>query len=268
MKITNGTDDRGFVIYNIGSSLEYDVDSMALDYAHLYESLLAPEDYLIYQDVCTNENMSDEDRKEIFSRVQEDLVEITETFRSHLITGDISEEKSFLDDLVLNIEPDDPDCKTAKEILDNIYVYNNYLDSKDKRTLDVDEEDLYRKASEIAERVIEWTEKVGKVFAPDIVRPLDETVKKEDVYERIIDRQFKKETEYIEQIVAVLSELEDAELTDEQKAVIEEGKTLVKDLCKIDLDLAVLEAKNKLVEKESTAKDKESKKIKSDIERD
>lgn len=262
IKVSCDYDEKGYVSYHVGTKLEYDIDSMALDYAHLYMSMVSPEEYLVYQGENIGEDISEDERKEIFSRVQEDLQEVTEVFRDHLIAGDTSEEKTFLDDLVMNTDPEDKECQTAKEILDNICVYNNYLDNKDKRSLDIDEEDLYRKANEVAERIINWTARVGEAFAYDIVQPLETKINKEDVYERIIDRQFQKETEYIEQIVELLCELEDKELTDEQRAIIAEGKALIKDLCKIDLELAMLEKRTKEQNEQTTKSEQTNSKSK------
>ncbi len=233
-------DDGSWMGYHLNTAESYDIDSMALDYAHLYVSMVSPEEYLIYQD--KSDNVSEEERKEIFNQVRNDLDEVADTFRDHLIANELMEEKAFLDDLLINADPNEQDYNIAKEILNNIDVYNNYLDSKEKRVLDIDEEDLYRKASEIAERVVKWTERLGNAFGSDTGQPLNDIKDEGEVYTRIIDRQFKEETEYIERIVALLSELNDADLTDEQRAIIEEGKALVKDLCKIDLELAMLEA--------------------------
>ena len=261
--IHSGTDENDYITYDIDKSTEYDADGMALDYAHLYMSLVSPEEYAVYQGADLGDEVSDTEKKEIFDRMQEDIQEVADEFKNHLMAGDIEEEKTFLNEIKIDLDPEDRAYQEAQDILDNIYVYNNYLDNKDKRSLDIDEQDLYRQAFEVAERVIDWTTRAGKAFGSDLVQPLDTEMKKDDVYERIIDRKFKKETECLEQIVELLCELEEVDLTEEQKAIIEEGKALVKDLCKIDLELAVLEKKSQNKqgdEKDDKQKDDKQKK--------
>ena len=274
--IENDSDwTTGTIVYNAHKEKTDSIKSMANDYAHLYMSVVQPEDYAVYMKLTPEDDApyvikgsgadySEDEEYEIAQRIETDLDEVADTFTNHLITQEDEEEKAFLEDILINSDYDSAEYTYSKLLINNMAVYKEIQNNKDNgRVLDIDERDLYRRASEVADRVTKWIQKASNEFvAEKLPQKPNDISDKESVYERIVDRQFKKETEYIEQIVELLSELKDAELTPSQKEIIEEGKLLVKDLCKIDMELALLDSKHqrnqKDIEKENQPKKKQN----------